>query len=84
MQNDKILKWYDKHGLPRPAHIEHGKEEDLRDKFEKMHAKSWRQEGNKLIATTPAGEVVNYLPTDVMLKGTDEDNNPILEKIQLM
>lgn len=84
MFSEKILKWYDKHGQPRPNHFPHGKEDDVREKMQRLEVKKWKQEGNKLIGETASGQVVNLLPTDVMLVGTDDDNRPILEKIELL
>lgn len=71
-------------GKERPKHIPHGSEEDITKKLQPMKVNSWRQEGNKLIAKSDAGEFVNLLPTDVMLVGVDENNQPKLQKIKHM
>ena len=73
--------WFIKNNLTPPRVEQHGTEEEIREKLVELRPKQWRQEGNKLIGITDWGEVVNYLPTNVMLQGTDKDGNPIFTKI---
>lgn len=69
--------------MDAPETITHGTEDDIRDKLVKLKPTVWRQEGNKLIGKTQMGTLVNFIPTDYILQGTDEDGNPILEKLDI-
>lgn len=73
--------WFKKHKLTPPETTAHGTEEEIQDRMVEMKPKRWRQEANKLIGQTELGEVVNFIPTDMMLTGTDKDGLPILKKI---
>jgi hypothetical protein len=53
--------FYNKLKLPVPEATPHGTEEDISKKLVKLEAKSWRLEGNKLIAETEMGPVVNLI-----------------------
>lgn len=75
--------FYRKYKLDPPESISHGTEEAIRDKMEKLQPTTWRQEGNKLIGKTPQGELVNFIPTNYLLQGTDDDGLPILKEIDL-
>jgi len=75
---DQFKEW----GVPLPTRDVHIKDEDIAKNMEKAEVKSWRQEGNKLIAETQLGDVVNFLPTDTMLTGV-KNNRPVLTKVRL-
>lgn len=75
--------WFIKHKLPPPATYSHGTEEDIEKKFKKLKPFSWRMEGNKLIGQTEMGPLVQYLPTDMICTGTDDEGLPILSKVVL-
>lgn len=80
MNNDND--WFEERGLRPPTNISHGISiDDIKDKLKPLKATSWRLEGNKLIAQTEMGEFVNYISTDYILKGMDEDGLPILVKV---
>lgn len=83
MWSEGQLKWYDKMNKARPTHIPHNVDPDsLRDKMERLMPKKWHMEGNQLTGITESGvKVVQFLPTDVILKGTDENGLPIFERI---
>ena len=75
-------KFYEKAGVAPPSVIPHGLTvDDISKRVEPMKAKSWRQEGNMLIAITDWGEVANPIPTDRLLTGVDDNGLPILTKI---
>jgi hypothetical protein len=74
--------FYNKLKLPVPEAISHGTEEDVSKRLVKLEAKSWRLEGNKLIAETEMGPVVNLIPTDYIMRGIDSNGLPILDKIK--
>jgi hypothetical protein len=67
--------------VPLPTREPHGTEEDIRANLKPLTPSKWRLEGNKLIAETDMGELVNYIPTDYIMKGVDEQGLPILKKI---
>lgn len=84
MWSEAQLKWYDKVNKARPTHIPHGTSaDDIHKHMKKLQPSKWRQEGNRLIGETEAGTIVQFIPTDVQLKGTDEQGLPILERIVL-
>lgn len=68
-------------GAAPPIFNVHGTDDDIRSKLKPLKATSWRSEGNKLIGTTEMGEIVQFIPTDYICKGIDEEGLPILEKI---
>lgn len=81
MQNDS---WYQKRGVTPPSSVSHGiTVEDISKTLEPVNPRNWRLEGNKLIADTDMGELVNYINTDYILTGTDKNGRPILTKIEL-
>lgn len=72
---------YEALGVAPPQSFPHGSDDDIRANMQIAKAKRWFQRGNELVAETDLGEVVNFLPTDMMLKGVDENGLPILEKL---
>lgn len=86
MHSDNYLKWFDRHGKKRPDHFEHGldsKDDPISKKLKKLKPSSWRMEGNKLIGETEMGSLVQFLPTNIICTGTDEEGMPILQKIKI-
>jgi hypothetical protein len=78
----KTLKFFEKHGLKPPEHISHEMTpDDISKKVERVSMTNWRQEGNRLICDTEMGPLVNYIPTDLLLTGTDLHGLPVLTKI---
>lgn len=76
-------KFFEDKNLTPPSVSEHGTDEDIREKLKPLKVTSWHMEGNKLIGQTEMGEVVNYLSTDIIMTGVDEDNLPILTRIKV-
>jgi hypothetical protein len=74
-------KWYEKKGVTPPSHQPHLTLDDLTARLTPLKLHSWRQDGNKLIGQSEMGEVVNFLPTDVMLTGTDDKGLPVFKKV---
>lgn len=75
--------FYRKHGVEPPKSIPHGiTPEELAEKLKPLKLSNWRQEGNRLIADTPMGPLVNVIPTDYLLTGIDDNNLPVLTKIE--
>lgn len=81
MLNPREDKDLEKWGQDPPEHIPHGSDDDIRKNMIKMTPGAWRQDGNRLIGDTDLGEVVTFIPTDMMLVGTDDRGLPILKKV---
>lgn len=83
MHDQKTLDWFNRHGVLPPAHTSHGVTlDDITEKLQPLKARSWRLEGNRLIAKTDMGDVVNYIPPNYIMTGIDKDNNlPILKRL---
>lgn len=69
--------------VPLPSRDAHGTPEDIRSNLKRLTPRNWRLKGNQLIADTDFGPLVNYIPTDYILDGVDEDNLPKLRKLVL-
>ncbi len=81
MYDKKLLDLYERLGLDLPSVEQHGTEEDVRRNLKSVNPRNWRLTGNKLIADTDVGPLVNYISTDYICRGTDENGLPILERI---
>lgn len=80
----KTAKRFEDWGVPLPTSTHHGFEADIEASRHPLEPTHWRQEGNKLIGTIDnVGEFVNFLPTDVILTGTDENGLPVFRKVIL-
>lgn len=73
--------FFKSYNMPAPEATTHGSIDDIKKNLTKLKPTSWHMEGNKLVGETEMGSLINYLPTDVICKGTDENGLPILEKI---
>lgn len=81
--DDKTLKLFETYGKTPPEHINHGiKLEELAERVKSVNPRNWRLEGNRLIADTDVGPLINYIPPNYILKG-EKNNLPILEKVVL-
>jgi hypothetical protein len=74
---------YEALGVQGPTRDVHGTDADVRANLVRATPTKWYQRGNELVAETDLGELVNLLPTDVMLTGIDSNNLPILTKMIL-
>lgn len=74
---------YERWGKQPPTHDPHGTDKDIKENMKPLRPTKWRQEGNKLIGDTEMGRVVQFVPTDMILQGTDEKGLPILKKVVL-
>lgn len=80
--DEQTLKWFQKNNLTPPSHTSHGvTADDLADKMHPLKVHRWRLEGNRLVATTDLGEVVNHINPGYIMAGVDERNLPILKKL---
>jgi hypothetical protein len=80
---ERIAAFYRKHGKNPPRHYEHGTEDEIRDNMKLLKPNEWKLQGNKLIGKTDMGLLVQYIPTDYILTGADEDGLPVLKRVVL-
>ncbi len=66
-----------------PKVATHGTTEEVRSKLKRLKVTNWRQQGNTLYGDTPMGPLVQKIPTDYILIGTDEEGLPKFKKIVL-
>lgn len=59
----------------RDPHVKDTPEEPLSAKLQSVNPRNWRQEGNQLICDTDYGPLVNFIPTNKILIGV-ENNLP--------
>lgn len=82
MQDDRVRAWFERQGLTPPSTTPHGVTTDnIREKLQPLKAKSWKLEGNRLIAETDMGPVVNYIDPGYIMTGVDENNLPVFKKL---
>ena len=75
-------KFYNLNGVEPPTRTIHELSgNDLSQKVKPLSMTNWRQEGNRLIADTEMGQVVNIIPTNCLFAGVDESGKPKLTKI---
>jgi len=82
MLDPKTEKEFQKWNKKPPTSKDHGTEDEIADKMERLMPETWRQEGNLLIGETKVGKLVQRVPVDRILVGTDEDGMPKFEKIK--
>lgn len=70
-------------GAAPPVAIPHMTEEEIAQNMKPLKPNTWRLEGNKLIGETEMGPLVQFIPTDYILTGTDDKGLPILKKIDI-
>lgn len=75
--------WYEKHGVAPPKKFDHGTEQEIRENMVRLRPGTWRLEGNQLIGKTELGTLVQTVPTDVILVGTDDDGLPMFKRVIL-
>lgn len=78
-----IEEMFSRWGKDAPAHYPHGTPDEIRANLKPVNPRNWRLEGNELIADTDFGRLVQFIPTNYICKGTDEDGLPILVKLDV-
>ena len=75
---------YRKLGVEPPQAQAHGTEEYIESRMTPMKVIKWELNGNNLTGYTAEGvKMVQQIPTNLILTGTDDNNQPILQKIEL-
>lgn len=69
--------------VPLPTTTGHGTEDDIEQNLKRLMPHSWVLEGNQLIGQTDMGKLVQTIPTDVILTGTDSNGLPEFKKIDV-
>lgn len=83
MLSERELEWYDRHGKQRPIHAAHGEdtwENPASARLERLQCTNWRLQGNKLTCDTNNGPLVQFIPTNYILDGS-ENGMPKFRKI---
>lgn len=76
--------WVERHGATPIESIPHGTEDDITEKMKGTVHGDWVQMGNVLICRKcPNHHQTEPIPTEYLLKGTDNKGLPILEKLKL-
>lgn len=83
MYSEKELTQFDRWEKSRPKSDTHGSEEDISRHMVRLMPTKWEQQGNQLIGYVGDTRVVNIIPTNMLLQGTDEQGLPILKKVVL-
>lgn len=82
MDDQKKTDWYIRHGLAPSAHTTHGvTPDDIRSKLVPLRARSWRLEGNRLIAQTDMGDVINFIDPKYIMTGVDNEGLPTFKRL---
>lgn len=79
--NEKQLKEFDELGVERPSQDSHGEDSwanPISQKLKSGNPRNWKMEGHLLICDTDFGPFHQWMPTDVICKGTDANGLPIL------
>jgi hypothetical protein len=85
MFNDRELKDFDYWKIPRPSRDSHGTDSldnPISNNLRSVNPRNWRQEGNLLKADTDMGPLVQTIPVDYLLDGTDERGLPKFKKVE--
>ena len=72
---------YEKLGIPEPSHEEHLDVADIPNRMRRLMPNSWKLQGNELVGMTEMGPLVQRIPPNLILKGTDSKGLPVFEKV---
>lgn len=76
--------FFRKFKLEPPEAISHNIEDTpsnpLSEQIPKTKVTGWYLDGNRLVAQTELGEVINHIDSGYIMRGVDKNNLPILEK----
>jgi hypothetical protein len=84
MWDDKTLQEFDKWKKSRPETISHGlSNDDIMSHMKQLRPNAWHLKGNELIGDTDFGALVQRIPTNYILIGSDDEGLPIFRKIDI-
>lgn len=81
LRDPKQVREYEMWQKPLPSIKVHGYPDEIRENLKQMKPKTWKLQGNKLTGDTEMGELAQFISTDLILTGTDENGLPIFKKI---
>ena len=81
MLDDKAKQWFERHNLTPPSHVPHGNVDDIDKNMRPAKIRSWHLKGNRLIAETDMGKLVNYIDPRYIMTGVDSNNMPIFKRV---
>lgn len=79
--DDQTRKWFEKYKLAPPSSDSHGTEDEIAQNRTPIKPYKWVLEGNKLIGISEQGTFAQFIPTNYILDGMDENNMPKLREI---
>lgn len=82
-RDPKQVKEFEMWQKPLPAIKVHGYPDEIRENLKRLQPKTWRLEGNKLTGDTEMGPLVQFIPTNYLLTGTDDNGLPVFKKVIL-
>ncbi len=78
-------KFYEKRGVAPPSHVSHElTPDDISKRVKSVNPTNWRAEGNRLIADTDFGPLVQNIPTSHIFVGVDNAGLPKFRKIDTL
>jgi hypothetical protein len=83
MLDDKTIKDFHEWGVDPPTVISHGSDEEIHARMQQLLPNSWKLKGNQLIGETAMGTLVQTIPTNKILVGTDPKGFPIFKDVVL-
>lgn len=69
--------------LTPPDAVAHITEDELAQNMKQLKPNSWTLKGNQLEGMTDMGRLVQTIPTDYILEGTDDEGLPVFRKVVL-
>lgn len=75
--------FFRKLNVPLPSATPHFSEDEILSNMKQLKPNTWKLEGNRLIGKTELGTLVQTIPTDVVLTGTDSNGLPVFKKIDI-
>lgn len=81
MHDPKLAELFEREGKAPPSHQPHGTDEEIAKNMKRLLPTTWRMAGNQLIGQTEMGELVQHVPTNLILTGVDDKGLPIFKKI---
>jgi len=79
MHDERTKREYNKWGQPLPEHIAHGTDDEIRSKMTRLIPHTWQLKGNELIGMTKMGPLVQRIPTNYILLGSDDEGLPVFK-----
>lgn len=74
-------RFYTKNGVEPPEHIAHLSGEEIAELLKDVKHGKWTQQGNMIRCGNCPMPHASPIPVDYLLMGTDDNGNPILQKL---